>query len=639
MCRSKENGGRRCPSCSGDRRRAYQRERYQRLNLQAVAKKTFSDPPAQPEPQKGTFEYALAHPETVADADIEAMTPDQRQRLVAAARERIAEARGKAVASACDALGKDVANAEYELHDARYAPIYDQDKATKYQELVQSAGRDAHLASYATYLDYLDDAGLGDAVLGDDSSMAALVRERFVDDDSAPSLATYDYLDALSRRDPEWESRVAAIFGPDPDTSDKGKDEREAFINDLLNDMGVESDSFDAIMWRREARGWTGEAKAYAHLDSDNGVAIPPTTERAARCLRAKCASDINAARDEVFVEAVRDALGGNDRFGSEKITPRHFGSKTTKAQRSQFDDCVSLYPDGMVSRASKRHSSLVVKINPKMSWRTTTRGYFSASKNMAVPTPPRVVAAIPGETAGGGRSMTYPKSYEEMASKIERLREEESDYAKILTDDLNKAYPIATDESRAALQKRVDEHNQHPFAKVGSMRKPSKLVIDEFTDNDGNTRLRSRFPRKQSSGSSYGYFPVLHTDGSRSTMVHELAHMMEADAQISVATKRFLHTRTAGKEVTDYAGTDVIADGFYSPYVGRDYSTQAHTEVFSMGMESLFSAPRSHDENSHPSSLRSSSVITTDGSVREGECADVEHRDLVLGLLATFRD
>ena len=57
------------------------------------------------------------------------------------------------------------------------------------------------------------------------------------------------------------------------------------------------------------------------------------------------------------------------------------------------------------------------------------------------------------------------------------------------------------------------------------------------------------------------------------------------------------------------------------------------------MGMESLFSAPRSHDENSHPSSLRSSSVITTDGSVREGECADVEHRDLVLGLLATFRD
>lgn len=121
----------------------------------------------------------------------------------------------------------------------------------------------------------------------------------------------------------------------------------------------------------------------------------------------------------------------------------------------------------------------------------------------------------------------------------------------------------------------------------------------------------------------------LIKGDATDATMYHEFGHRLEYQIpQISVATNEFLRRRTTredGSREPERAfarGEKLRNGGFVHGYVGKTYPPPA-TEVFSVGMESIFSgnfggltgARSNHFDNSP---------------------ADLEHRNLMLGLFAT---
>lgn len=83
-----------------------------------------------------------------------------------------------------------------------------------------------------------------------------------------------------------------------------------------------------------------------------------------------------------------------------------------------------------------------------------------------------------------------------------------------------------------------------------------------------------------------------------RSTLFHEMSHLLEADASVKMANQRFIKKRASGSpqklsELTKnplYKNDEIaIPDNFYSPYVGKIYTSGA-TEVASMGVQQFSS-------------------------------------------------
>ncbi|KJR10567.1 hypothetical protein UG54_00845 [Gordonia sihwensis] len=121
----------------------------------------------------------------------------------------------------------------------------------------------------------------------------------------------------------------------------------------------------------------------------------------------------------------------------------------------------------------------------------------------------------------------------------------------------------------------------------------------------------------------------LIKGDATDATMYHEFGHRLEYQIpQISVATNEFLRRRTTREDGSreperSYARSEKIRKGgFVHGYVGKSYPPPA-TEVFSVGMESIFSGnfggltgARSNNFDNSP--------------------ADLEHRNLMLGLFAT---
>src|SRR5699024_1025491 len=72
--------------------------------------------------------------------------------------------------------------------------------------------------------------------------------------------------------------------------------------------------------------------------------------------------------------------------------------------------------------------------------------------------------------------------------------------------------------------------------------------------------------------------------------------------------------------------------------YVGKHYDGDAHTEVFSMGMEGLFA--RSGGGMRGLGDPAPAYLSGSDSQVKfqESEVFDAEHRDLIFGLLASHR-
>lgn len=113
--------------------------------------------------------------------------------------------------------------------------------------------------------------------------------------------------------------------------------------------------------------------------------------------------------------------------------------------------------------------------------------------------------------------------------------------------------------------------------------------------------------------------------DETRRVAIHEMSHRMEAiNPRIGPACLSFRDRRTSNPDGTlhplrKYAKNEVVRpDEFVDAYVGKDYKSDVHSEVMSMGMESVFGGSHGGLQGHH------------------GYRADPEHRNLILGLCVT---
>ena len=96
----------------------------------------------------------------------------------------------------------------------------------------------------------------------------------------------------------------------------------------------------------------------------------------------------------------------------------------------------------------------------------------------------------------------------------------------------------------------------------------------------------------------------TIYLDGnfSKTTLFHEMGHILENNARVKSATNQYLDKRTGGRMAPPvklsrltgnkaYRGGEVaFEDDFFHPYVGKRYSSGV-TEVFSMGMQQFATA------------------------------------------------
>jgi len=108
-------------------------------------------------------------------------------------------------------------------------------------------------------------------------------------------------------------------------------------------------------------------------------------------------------------------------------------------------------------------------------------------------------------------------------------------------------------------------------------------------------------------------------------TAIHEMSHRVETfNVAATAACLSFRERRTTSVDgiphtLQQYAkGEYVRPDDFVDVYVGKQYQSSVHTEVLSMGMESVFGGSHGGLKGRH------------------GYRADPEHRHLILGLCAT---
>ncbi|GAB36161.1 hypothetical protein GOOTI_202_00170 [Gordonia otitidis NBRC 100426] len=168
---------------------------------------------------------------------------------------------------------------------------------------------------------------------------------------------------------------------------------------------------------------------------------------------------------------------------------------------------------------------------------------------------------------------------------------------------------------------------------------RPGKEVLDEIntvaddmpaewvqaTNRNATPMTLSR--RKNIRGSYDLFANKITTGGGLPTAYHEYAHALEIDnPAIHVAANEFLRRRTTNADGTREqerpygkrgSGEKIRADGFVDGYIGKSYSG-ASTEVFSVGTEAVFTGKYGG--------------LVGDGNHK----ADLEHRNLILGLYAT---
>lgn len=112
---------------------------------------------------------------------------------------------------------------------------------------------------------------------------------------------------------------------------------------------------------------------------------------------------------------------------------------------------------------------------------------------------------------------------------------------------------------------------------------------------------------------------------------VHEYAHKMESiNPGIFEVCNIIRSRRIAALPLVRKGRFEYGQDHFATPYIGKIYNSSVHTEIFSMGMESTFLGTYG--------GLIGLSLPPVEGheTIKHNR-ADIEHRNLTVGLLATF--
>lgn len=382
----------------------------------------------------------------------------------------------------------------------------------------------------------------------------------------------------------------------------------------------------------------SNDNEALERLRKEMGELLPgqrPPNAKAADKEVTKAATAAANRKGDVTRAALREELSRHtdlaDRMPAEGTT---YTKAVTKASRKTLDECVSFFPRAAVEDAWTKGNALTVKKTTArahyapMSFHEGVRdGYVSVSPSVSKVRGMGVVEGLemdiermeadPGHRPVASVTLIDP----ETTASLRSSSEDET-----VNRHLDRLMCKDSPHARKVMDKYVDLYNSRPH--VGS-----DFVVREMQDSSGDTYLTVARRATMRGKVIVGSGAALTTDGSVQTSVHELAHRVEdKNPKIGIACKRFVAERTEGLSYTRRKGYGrgelQCEDSFVEPYVSKRYKNTANSsEVFSMGMEALVGG--------RFGGLIGEGSMTSGGSV-ETHREDREHRDLVLGLLAT---
>lgn len=345
---------------------------------------------------------------------------------------------------------------------------------------------------------------------------------------------------------------------------------------------------------------------------------------------------------DKAFAQAVQSYA--KDSFTNEKI---HIGlNKATKDVTAQFEQATTLFPDSMKKFANSNGLELAIRKVP-----ATQRAFV---RNASVVHTNEKQDKYYSYREGFGIT-NYGEKASSNVFQVPQLlsdgngnfrgEEAKQEYKKMMDDN----YPTATPENMTKLKEFAETYNTKGNPIDGSRllaenhrRKKGdaqyiKVQPETFTDQLGQERIRL-VCKKGYTEKTRHVVTELTTDGDMSTTVHETSHYMENSPQVSIACKTFLFRRTEGLSKELYTGTEMCTpDSFTDRYIGKNYEGRNNTEVFSMGMESVFTSARhtltpKQGVQYNPSDDEMSIVFTKPDDRRP---FDTEHRNLIIGIIA----
>lgn len=333
-----------------------------------------------------------------------------------------------------------------------------------------------------------------------------------------------------------------------------------------------------------------------------------------------------NGTRRKLFTAQVTAALAQERDLGGDPLVVTKSLQALSKSDREMFSEVVGNFPSGLIEFADSRGIPLHVK-------RSKKRAHY------------------------GG--MVRQKQKEVRAGVLdarEALKQNNwwwcnMDYTNIEKAGLEDRHvPYrhtveSTPENRAALEAAIEDWKDRQGNKrVPAGKVPVITEVEYAGERVPEKRLALHIPEahvRMSASNSTANGEL--TFSGPSSLAHEFGHHIEYNnPEVGMACNEFLKRRTEGMEKVVYqpakrVGKRVIPaevvtpDGFVDSYIGKQYNDKYHTEVFSMGVEALFTGEHGGLLGVEVDTSR----LATDGVTKRYR-ADPEHFALVMGLLAT---
>ena len=621
MCRKISEGGRRCPSNRGARRRAAARARYAARRNEAEFAAGFSVRPI----TGSTDLSGLSHDQLIAvrdEARTEAVAARARVREIAESLDLDGMVGGFHMQLHGDEMREVIGELQKRRHDGDDTPLTcrgveltadDADDVVAaleraYTREVSRLGAAVTLAGYAEaereFAEKGTRAGGEEDYLAAQIARAGAVKERIdaalLDPDVVAVLdKARAHIDAGEHKaECGTIDDLREVFRPmlgddvdDPDT-DIGRAFHTACQRGVLHDKGgiVNARDVNAI---------------YRYLEFDAAADLKSATK----------ATPDHLSRDRVMRrrELVRAEIMGMRSFGEQRWDDIKIISRgrewSADEMRAATGKALSHFPDAMVADLKKTRPSLVVKYSKK-------RAFFTESA--LVPQRRTYLRTYSPSSLDSGPDTGYDFPATNNFYDGRELDVFQAQDATYPLDDLERVRGWCERNNDGSIDGGAWSGRR---GRRGKRTKVTAKIID--------TAVGQRVaivPVNTPTYTGRTTAPLMTTGGSPGTTIHEFSHAMEHSPHINVAARRFLADRTVGCDTTVYGkGPDgetelVAADGFFSSYVGKQYPG-VHTEVFSMGMEHVMNA--------------GSLIDAWD----ESGSADPGHRDLIFGILAGYPD
>lgn len=346
------------------------------------------------------------------------------------------------------------------------------------------------------------------------------------------------------------------------------------------------------------------------------GQAIPPPQLRAYRA----------AERDITRIEREQAlAAKGDSQFGAELHRARGRGYRAALAEQRSMGPgdsievhpqsdanavkslvgAVQFYPSEWVDQGTRARSLHVLGTRDRSEYASrVTFDYWRESSEMQE----RLVADVPDD----GEVMDERVPAIDLGSSFFEVKDEE--YARSNGQEVVYATKVRVPVAVKSLE--VEEVSRMKVRRkrerVGCLGRGESAALHEY----GHHMMHTLGEHAQ--GLEQVFVARRTTENGQRTPL--TGYYKQADNQAPASSQDLTQTRSAlrtQKERTEYEW--VRADGFVDPYVGKEYGYESHAEVFTMGVEGIFAGKRG-------------------GLIGEqGFKADLEHRDLVLGMLAVL--